>query len=164
MDVSQAKTRFFKRDSTKADNLTLHAHKEREFWIWISSWAIFLQRPSDLGFSDEGYSLPATEVHWHELPSDHNDAGHEPSGGGSGARAGPPPLGVTHAAKEKRESLGARRRKNERDSIGARPPAIHRVVRPKCGTKSNRPRTGVPWSVLLFFGWIATSRHSRRIN
>lgn len=26
MDISQAKTRFFKRDSTKADNLTLHPH------------------------------------------------------------------------------------------------------------------------------------------
>ena len=34
MDVSQAKTRFFKRDSTKADNLTLHKHKAREFWLW----------------------------------------------------------------------------------------------------------------------------------
>lgn len=82
MDVSQAKTRFFKRDSTKADNLTLHAHKEREFWIWVSSWAIFLQKPSDLGFSDEGYALPETEIHWHELPSDHNDAGFETSGQG----------------------------------------------------------------------------------
>jgi hypothetical protein len=29
MDVSAAKTRFFKRDSTKADNLTIHPHKER---------------------------------------------------------------------------------------------------------------------------------------
>jgi len=28
MDVSAAKTRFFKRDSTKADKLTLHPHKE----------------------------------------------------------------------------------------------------------------------------------------
>src|SRR6202044_211968 len=60
MDVSQAKTRFFKRDSTKADNLTLHPHKTREFWLWISRWAIFLQRPSDLGpdYSDDGYELP----------------------------------------------------------------------------------------------------------
>jgi hypothetical protein len=49
MDVGQAKTRFFKRNSTNADDLTLHPHKEREFWLWVSSWAIFLQRPSDLG-------------------------------------------------------------------------------------------------------------------
>jgi len=48
MDVGQAKTRFFKRDSTKADVLTLHPHKEREFWLWMATWAIFLQKPSDL--------------------------------------------------------------------------------------------------------------------
>ena len=46
MDISQAKTRFFKRDSTKADNLTLHPHKEREFWLWVASWALCVQRPS----------------------------------------------------------------------------------------------------------------------
>ena len=48
MDVGQAKTRFFKRNSEKADQLILHPHKEREFWLWVSSWAVFLQRPSDL--------------------------------------------------------------------------------------------------------------------
>ena len=47
MDVSQAKTRFFKRDSTKADKLTLHPHKEDEFWLWVSSWALFVSKPSD---------------------------------------------------------------------------------------------------------------------
>jgi len=107
MDVSQAKTRFFKRDSTKADNLTLHAHKEREFWLWVSSWAIFfLQKPSDLGFSDEGYSLPEMEVIWHELPSDHANAGQESNGKGRLVRS--TAIGVTHAAREKRESLQAR--------------------------------------------------------
>ncbi len=58
IDVGQGKTRFFKRDSTKADKLTLHPHKVREWWLWISTWAIFLQRPSDLGYSDEGYIIP----------------------------------------------------------------------------------------------------------
>jgi hypothetical protein len=48
MDVSQAKTRFFKRDSTKADKLTMHAHKEEEFWLWVASWALFVTKPSDL--------------------------------------------------------------------------------------------------------------------
>jgi DNA modification methylase len=48
MDVAAAKTRFFKRDSTKADNLTLHAHKRQEFWNWLGTWALFVQRPSDI--------------------------------------------------------------------------------------------------------------------
>jgi SNF2 family DNA or RNA helicase len=48
MDVSQAKTRFFKRDSVHADKLTLHPHKEKEFWLWCSTWALFLYSPADL--------------------------------------------------------------------------------------------------------------------
>ena len=46
MDVGQAKTRFFKRDSENADALTLHPHKEDEFWLWVPSWAVFIQKPS----------------------------------------------------------------------------------------------------------------------
>jgi DNA modification methylase len=103
MDVSQAKTRFFKRDSTKADNLTLHAHKEREFWLWVASWALFVQKPSDLGFSDEGYALPALNVVWHEIPTDHAGAGHERSGQAKMFRDAS--IGVQDSAAEKRRSL-----------------------------------------------------------
>ena len=42
MDTGQALTRFFQRDSSKANNLTLYAHKEREFWLWLNTWAVFL--------------------------------------------------------------------------------------------------------------------------
>ena len=80
MDTGQALTRFFQRDSTKANNLTLYPHKEREFWLWLNSWAVFLQRPSDLGFSDEGYDLPELQVHFHEVASDHSSAGTEKDG------------------------------------------------------------------------------------
>ena len=60
MDTGQALTRFFSRDSTKANKLTLYPHKEREFWLWLSSWGLFAVKPSDLNkdYSDEGYDLP----------------------------------------------------------------------------------------------------------
>jgi hypothetical protein len=106
MDVGQAKTRFFKRNSEKADQLTLHPHKEREFWLWVSTWAIFLQRPSDLGHSDEGYELPELEVYWHEVATNHRDAGAENSGQGRLLRNAA--IGVQDAAREKRESLDQR--------------------------------------------------------
>lgn len=106
MDISQAKTRFFKRDSTHADCLTLHPHKEREFWLWVASWAIFVQKPSDLGFSDEGYALPEMEVFWHEVPTDHTDAGTTKSGQHKLFRNAA--IGVQDAAAEKRISLPAR--------------------------------------------------------
>ncbi len=48
MDVSMGKTLFFKRDSTHADKLTLHEHRKEAFWKFVASWAVFLQKPSDL--------------------------------------------------------------------------------------------------------------------
>lgn len=53
-----ALTRFFQRDSTKAGSLTLYPNKKEEFWKWVSTWAVFINKPSDLGYSDEGYILP----------------------------------------------------------------------------------------------------------
>ena len=106
MDVSQAKTRFFKRDSTKADKLTLHVHKEQEFWLWVSSWALFIQRPSDLGFSDAGYDMPEMEVRWHEIPTDHSHAGFDKMGQGKLLKDSA--IGLQDASREKRESLTAR--------------------------------------------------------
>jgi DNA modification methylase len=106
MDVSQAKTRFFKRDSTKADKLTLHAHKEQEFWLWVSSWALFVQRPSDLGFSDEGYDMPEMIVRWHEVHTDHKNAGYDKLGQGKLLKDAA--IGLQDASREKRESLPLR--------------------------------------------------------
>ena len=124
MDVGEGKTRFFKRDSTNADKLTLHPHKEREWWLWISTWAIFLQRPSDLGHSDEGYDLPPMEIHWHEVPSDYADAGEEVNGQGRLVRNSA--IGVTHAAREKRDSLTARVAKLM--ELRALDPDAHRII------------------------------------
>lgn len=47
-DPSQIKTRFFKRDAVKADHLTIHPHKQQEFFVWLSTWALFLQSPADI--------------------------------------------------------------------------------------------------------------------
>lgn len=67
MDTGQALTRFFQRDSTKANNLTLYPHKEEEFWLWVSSWALFISTPSDLGYDDEGYALPPMDIRPHMI-------------------------------------------------------------------------------------------------
>lgn len=57
MDTGQALTRFFQRDSTKANNLTLYPHKEEEFWLWVSSWALFLSSPADLSYGVDSPSI-----------------------------------------------------------------------------------------------------------
>lgn len=106
MDTGQALTRFFQRDSTQANNLTLYPHKEKEFWLWLNSWAIFLQRPSDLGFDDTGYDLPELKVIVHEVASDYEKAGFEKDGQGMLFKN--ISLGVSQASGEKRDSLPAR--------------------------------------------------------
>lgn len=106
MDTGQALTRFFKRDSTKANNLTIHPHKEREFWLWMSTWALFITKPSDLGYSDEGYDLPEMQVIYHEVRVNHNEAGADEDGQVKLFRDAA--LGLKDAAREKRESLPER--------------------------------------------------------
>jgi hypothetical protein len=106
MDIGEAKTRFFKRNSEKADSLTIHPHKEREFWLWVSSWALFVQKPSDLGFDDTGYDLPPLRVHHHRVATDLTTREAERDGQGILIRSNA--LGVVGASREKRDSLTAR--------------------------------------------------------
>ena len=107
MDTGQALTRFFQRDSTKANNLTLYPNMEDEFWLWISSWALFITKPSDLNpeYSDEGYELPPLEVRWHELPIHYGDAVEKD---GQMALFEEAAAGLKEAARVKRESVDVR--------------------------------------------------------
>lgn len=107
MDTGQALTRFFQRDSTKANNLTLYPHKEREFRLWVSSWAAFVQKPSDLGYSDEGYALPDLDVVWHEIPA---DEGRElqVDRDGQSVMFHDATLSLSAASREKRATMAAR--------------------------------------------------------
>lgn len=107
MDTGQALTRWFKRDSTSAGNLNLHPHKEAEFWLWLSTWAAFVQRPSDLGFSDDGYEQPEMVLHRHEVVVDHTDGNPiERDGTQQMFRGGE--LSMVEASREKRRTLPLR--------------------------------------------------------
>lgn len=105
MDTGQALTRFFKRDSTKANNLTLYPHKEKEFWLWLSTWALFIQKPSNLGYDDTGYDLPELEVRYHKLgrPPDISE-----EKDGQLKMFHDAAQGLSEAAREKRDSIAAR--------------------------------------------------------
>lgn len=56
--------RFFEHDAGDTGTWVLKGHARKAFWRWCAQWAMCLRRPSDLGFSDEGYELPPLE--WHE--------------------------------------------------------------------------------------------------
>ena len=108
MDTGQALTRFFQRDSTKANNLTIYPHKEKEFWLWVSSWALFYTKPSDINpsYSDDGYVLPKLIINKHrlitkreELPVDRD---------GQMKLFGEAAVSLQDAAKIKKDSIPAR--------------------------------------------------------
>lgn len=103
MDTGQALTRFFQRDSTKANNLTLYPNKEIEFWYWVSTWALFLTRPSDLGYPDTGYDLPPLNTHIEVVNVDNETAGYYEDGEKKMFREAA--LGLKEAAKERRDNI-----------------------------------------------------------
>jgi DNA modification methylase len=125
MDTGQALTRFFQRDSQEAGNLTLYPHKEEEFWLWVASWALFIQRPSDLGFSDDGYELPTLDVRWHEVAGS-GVVGRRVDRDGQGLLIAERATGLVEAAREKRGSIAARMAKTV--EIVAQDPDAHFVI------------------------------------
>lgn len=108
MDQGQALTRFFGRNPDKAGDLQLMPHMEKEFWLWIASWSLFVDTPSDLGYDDTGYIMPDLEVHWHRIAADHEKAFDMTDQFGQRFLLKDTAAGITQAMKEKRDSLGAR--------------------------------------------------------
>ena len=53
---------FFIHDGGETQNWRLKGHAEADFWKWITSWAVMIRKPSDLGYGDEGYELPPCDV------------------------------------------------------------------------------------------------------
>lgn len=67
-------TRFFtnkrrsidtgRRGRFQSDKWNLKGHAREPFWKWVASWARALRKPSDFGFDDNGFILPALkEIH-----------------------------------------------------------------------------------------------------
>lgn len=49
-------------DDARASGWRLKSHARQAFWRWLASWGMSLKRPSDLGYSDEGYELPELRI------------------------------------------------------------------------------------------------------
>jgi len=105
MDHGQVLTRWFKRDTAKAGHLTIHPMHAKEFWLWVASWALFLFTPSDLGYPDDGYSLPKLNVHWRKINVDHTRAWNYVDNYGQRRLYLDSAGGVREAAAEKRATL-----------------------------------------------------------
>lgn len=54
---------FFTHDGSNTSKWRLKGHAIKDFWRWVASWAVMFQKPSDIGFSDEGFVLPDLRYH-----------------------------------------------------------------------------------------------------
>jgi DNA modification methylase len=54
---------FFVHDGGETQQWRLKGHAESEFWKWMCSWSAMMRRPSDLGYSYDGFALPPLRVH-----------------------------------------------------------------------------------------------------
>lgn len=53
---------FFINDTFNTGDWRLKKHAESQFWEWVATWAACVSKPSDIGYSDEGYDLPGLEI------------------------------------------------------------------------------------------------------
>lgn len=59
MSSSEALAMWFINDTQNMGTYRLKKHAVKPFWEWVSTWAISLNKPSDIGdYSDEGFILP----------------------------------------------------------------------------------------------------------
>ena len=71
-------TKFFKSNQNSVDSnnrnigekFYLKPHAERDFFAWVNQWSVMVKRPSDIGFSSDGYNLPSLHVNRHMV---HNE-------------------------------------------------------------------------------------------
>ncbi len=65
---------YFVHDGGSTQDWRLKGHAREAFWRWVCSWAAVIRKPSDLGYSDEGFRLPPLIQEEIEIPVDHSDA------------------------------------------------------------------------------------------
>lgn len=73
--------RWFIHDSADTRTWRIKGHAVKDFWRWVASWARCVSLPSDLGFPDDGYILPAIETFNHMVEANRSiDPGEETKG------------------------------------------------------------------------------------
>lgn len=66
---------YFVHDGGDTSKWRLKGHAENDFWAFVASWSLMIARPSDLGFSDEGFILPELKFIHHQIQTEKRDNG-----------------------------------------------------------------------------------------
>ncbi len=67
---SEMLAEFFCHDGGETQTWRLKGHARTAFWRWVASWGAMVRKPSDIGYDDAGYDLPAIEVVSRTVPTD----------------------------------------------------------------------------------------------
>lgn len=62
MSRSEMLAMYFVHDGGSTSDWRLKGHAKQTFWDFVSTWAVMLNKPSDIGFDDKGYILPPLNV------------------------------------------------------------------------------------------------------
>jgi superfamily II DNA or RNA helicase len=107
MESNEMLSRWFIADQTEMGRYRLKRPAIRPFWEWVASWARAIGKPSDLGYSDEGFALPSLNISRHMVRSDVSlEPGSEKTGQLRLFRQ--PDASATSIHREKRFSLAQR--------------------------------------------------------
>lgn len=63
MSRSEMLAMYFIHDGGSTSDWRLKGHAKQAFWDFVSTWAVMLNKPSDIGFEDKGYVLPPPEYY-----------------------------------------------------------------------------------------------------
>lgn len=58
MNRNEMLAMYFVHDGGSTSDWRLKGHAKQAFWDFVSTWAVMLNKPSDIGFNDDGYKLP----------------------------------------------------------------------------------------------------------
>lgn len=66
---------YFTHDGGDTSKWRVKGHAQEAFWSWMASWAVMIRKPSDLGYSDDGFTLPPLTMHEHCVKVDAPSSG-----------------------------------------------------------------------------------------
>jgi hypothetical protein len=107
MNSNEMLSRWFIADQSNMGRYRIKGPAVKSFWEWVASWARCVSKPSDLGFSDDGYDLPPLDLKRHIVAADRSlHAGAEKDGQARLFRM--PDTSATSIHREKRMTTDAR--------------------------------------------------------
>ncbi|TXH49797.1 MAG: helicase [Desulfurellales bacterium] len=104
MTLAEMRAMFFTHggENGETQKWVLKGHARQAFWHWVCQWAVMVRRPSDLGYSDDGYVLPPLDMRNHIIAATAEQAKAQ------GKLFAEPAKGLTEQRKAKRATLDER--------------------------------------------------------